>query len=333
VATPPEGIVADVIVVHSFDELDKVAASVKGKIVVYDVAYISYGITVIYRTTGAIRAAKYGAVAALVRSITPFSIASLHTGMTTYDNSVPKIPTAAITIEDAQMFSRMQNRGQKITLRIKMDHQQFPDVISRNIIAEIRGSTHPDQVIIMGGHIDSWDVGQGAMDDGGGAFVSWQAISVMRRLGLRPKRTIRVIMWTCEEFGGQGAQYYYEQHKKETPNVILAIESDIGTFTPTGFGFSGTSKAYSIIQSLATNLGPINASVITVGGGGTDIDPWMRAGVPGMSLNNQNEKYFFFHHSDGDMMTVMDPHDMDLCSATMAVMSYLVADLDQPLPR
>lgn len=164
---------------------------VDGKIVVFNQDFISYGQTVKYRSTAAVRAAKYGAVATLVRSVTPYSLYSPHTGNQNYDSSVKKIPTASITVEDARMLYRLQQRGEKIVLNIKMEAQDLPEKISRNTVADIKGSTKPEKVVIVSGHLDSWDVGSGAMDDGGGAFMSWASLVVLKSLGLRPKRTVR----------------------------------------------------------------------------------------------------------------------------------------------
>ncbi|XP_064248495.1 carboxypeptidase Q isoform X4 [Passer domesticus] len=213
IATPPEGITAEVIVVASFDELHKRAQEAKGKIVVYNEPFISYGETVQYRLQGAVEAAKVGAVASLIRSVASFSIHSPHTGVQSYQPGVPQIPTACITVEDAEMMSRMSLRGTKIVVHLRMGAKTYPDSLSFNTVAEIVGSKYPEQVVLVSGHLDSWDVGQGAMDDGGGAFISWEALSLIKDLGLRPKRTLRLVLWTAEEQGGVGAEQYYQLHK------------------------------------------------------------------------------------------------------------------------
>lgn len=331
--TGSEGIKAEVIVVKSFDELDKRASEVPGKVVVYNQDYINYGVTVQYRLLGAARAAKHGAVASLIRSVASLSIDSPHTGMQFYQEGIPKIPTACISVEDAEMMWRMSVRGENIVVFLNMSAQNLPPVISRNTIAEIKGTEYPEQVVLVSGHLDSWDVGQGAMDDGGGAFISWQALSLIKQLNLRPKRTLRLVLWTAEEFGGVGAQAYYDKHKAEADNFDLVMESDEGTFTPTGLLFSGSESARKIMAEIMTLLKPINASALDSGGGGTDIGPWMEAGVPGASLKNDNDRYFYFHHSNGDTMTVQDPTAMNLCSAVWAVVCYTVADYPDMLPR
>jgi carboxypeptidase Q len=203
IATPKGGITAELLVVSTFDELTKRAAEARGKIVLFDAPFTSYGETVAYRREGAIAAAKAGAVASLIRSITPYSMRTPHTGQMAYDSAVTKIPHAAITVEDAMMLHRMESRGEKIVVRLEMEAQTLPDVPSRNVVGEIVGAERPDEVIVLGGHIDSWDVGAGAMDDGGGMVVGWEALNLIKRLGLKPRRTIRVVGWTNEETMGR----------------------------------------------------------------------------------------------------------------------------------
>ena len=188
------------------------------------------------------------------------------------------------------------------------------------------------QVVLVGGHLDSWDVGQGAMDDGGGAFISWQALSVIRQLNLKPKRTMRMVLWTGEEEGLLGAEQYYNRHKENASNFSLVMESDIGTFMPKGISFTGSEKAAAVMREVMSLLKPINATNLKVENVGGD-NYWARDGVPGGFLDNENSEYFYFHHSNGDTMTVQDPDAMDLCAAVWAVVAYTVADLDELLPR
>ena len=194
VATPTEGLTAEAVVVRSFEELEKLGEQVRGKIVVYNAPYVSYGATVTYRGSGASRAARYGAVAALVRSITPVSLQSPHTGALRYDEGQPKIPAAAITIEAAELLQRMNDRNDHPVLRLKMEAKFLPDAESANVVAEIKGSDKPDEVVLVSGHFDSWDVGQGAHDDGGGCIIAWEAVRLLKELGLKPRRTIRVVL-------------------------------------------------------------------------------------------------------------------------------------------
>lgn len=334
VGTPSEGITAEVLVVRSFDELKARASEAKGKIVVYNQDYVSYGITVAYRSRGAAEGAKVGAVATLIRSVTPFSLYTPHTGMQDYEDGVPKIPTACITVEDAQMLWRMSQRGEKITIKLTMGAQNLPPVQSRNTVAEIRGSRYPEQVVLVSGHLDSWDVGQGAMDDGAGAFISWQALSIIHQLGLRPKRTMRAVLWTGEEFGLIGGESYWNSHKADIANYDLVMESDIGTFTPQGIAFTGNRSATKIMKQLvSTLLARINATQLTSPAEVSDVPWWIENGVPGGSLINDNKDYFFYHHTNADMMTVEGAHTLDLCSAVWAVVAYAVADMEDMLPR
>ncbi|HEU4800007.1 MAG TPA: M28 family metallopeptidase [Gemmatimonadales bacterium] len=333
VGTPPGGITGDVIVVSSFQELEARSSELQGKIVLYDAPFTGYGETVAYRTEGASRAAKHGAVAALVRSIASGSMRSPHTGTMTYDSTVARIPAAAITVEDAMMLHRMQERGSPIRVTLKMEAKTLPDTRSRNVVAEIRGSERPDEVVVLGGHIDSWDVGQGAMDDGGGCVAAWEALRLIRELGLRPRRTIRVVFWTNEENGTRGGTGYVDAHRDQVDQHILALESDNGAFRPRGFGFTGSDAALAIITEIGSLLEPIGADSVSKGGGGADIGPLMREGVPGMSPRVDGERYFWYHHSRADTMDKLDPAHMQQLAAAMAVMVYTVADLPEPLPR
>ncbi|MEO5803630.1 MAG: M20/M25/M40 family metallo-hydrolase, partial [Verrucomicrobiota bacterium] len=254
IATPPEGISAEVLVVKSFADLSNRVSEAKGKIVLFNQPFTKYGETVLIRTRGAMEAAKAGAVASMIRSVTPFSMQTPHTGNMRYTNSLPKIPHAAITVEDADMLQRMQDRGEKIVVRLKMEAKMLPDAKSRNVIGEIVGREKPEEIVLISGHIDSWDVGQGAMDDGGGCVSSWEAVRLMHKLGLRPRRTIRVVLWTNEENGIAGAKAYRETHKKELANHVLAIECDDGVFKPTSFAFSGSAAATNQINEVAKLL-------------------------------------------------------------------------------
>ena len=333
IATPRAGIVAEVMVVDDFKELEDRSKKAKGKIVLFNVPFTNYGKTVRYRSGGAVAASKVGAVASIIRSVGPYSMNTPHTGNSRYEEGVRKIPHAAITVEDAAMMGRMVNRGQTVTVNLKMEGRYEDDVPSRNAIAEIRGSEYPDEVVVMGGHIDSWDVGQGAMDDGGGCVAAWQAVKLMKDLGLTPRRTVRVVLWTNEENGLRGGNAYRDAHKDALDNHILAIESDGGVFKPSGFGFSGSDEAFNMITDIGKLLSPIESGKITKGGGGADIGPIMREGVPGMGLRVDGSKYFWYHHTNADSWDKLDRDEFNRCVATMAVMAYVVADMDERLPR
>ena len=333
VSTPPEGIRAEVLVVNSFEDLEARAEEARGKIVLFDVPFTTYGETVQYRTRGASSAARAGAVASLVRSVTPYSMSTPHTGMMSYEEGVPEIPHAAITLEDAEMFHRMSDRGQRIEVLLRMEAKNEGMVSSRNVMAEIRGREFPDEVIVLGGHTDSWDVGQGAMDDAGGVVAAWEAVRLMKELGLRPRRTIRVVGWTAEEVGSFGGHAYAESPARDREEHIMGIESDSGVFSPLGFGFTGSDAAFSVVQEIGGILEPIGAGNITRGGGGADIGPMMQKGMAGMGLNVEPTRYFWYHHTSADAMDKLDPDELARCVAAMAVMAYVVADLPDPLPR
>lgn len=333
IGTPAEGISAEAVVVRTFDELEALGDKVRGKIVVYNVPFTNYGATVRYRSSGASRAASYGAVAALVRSITPVSLQTPHTGAMIYDEAQPKIPAAAITIESAELLQRMQDRGDRPALKLKMEARFLTDAESANVVAEIKGSEKPDEVVLVGGHFDSWDVGQGAHDDGGGCIIAWEAVRLLKELDLRPRRTIRVVLYTNEENGLRGGNAYRDAHRAQLPKHILAIESDSGVYRPQGFGLAATAppQARANLQEIARLLTGIDADRIAANGGGADIGPIMREGVVGASLNVDGARYFDIHHTHADTLDKIDPKNLALCVATMAVVAYTVADMPEPL--
>ncbi|MEO5799345.1 MAG: M20/M25/M40 family metallo-hydrolase [Gemmatimonadales bacterium] len=340
VGTPTAGITAPVLVVTSFDDLTARASEAKGKIVLFDVPFaadvapmLAYRTVQPYRSTGAVAAARVGAVAALVRSLTPQSLATPHTGGTRYDPAVPSIPYAAVSVEDAELLHRLQRRGVVPQITLKMEARTEADAPSRNVVAEIRGSERPDEVVVLGGHIDSWDVGQGAMDDGGGSVAAWQALKLIKELGLKPKRTIRVVLWTNEENGTRGGTAYRDTHKAELAQHVAAIESDNGVFRPYGFRFQGSAAGLALAKQIGALLNRIGAGRVEMGDGEADVGPILREGVPGFALDVDDAKYFWYHHTEADMMTVIDRDELRKCIATMAVMAYVLADLPATLPR
>ncbi len=326
VGTPPEGITADVVPVASFAELDRLgAASVKGKIVLFNVPYAGYGATVRYRVDGASRAGSLGAVAALVRSVTPVSLQSAHTGQMIYSGDGPRIPAAAVTIEGATLIQRLSESGNTVRVRLQMGAHMLPDARSANVIGEIRGREKPEEVVVIGGHLDSWDVGQGAHDDGAGIVTVMQAAAIIQRLGLKPRRTLRVVLFTNEENGGAGALAYKAWAAGAVKNHIAAIEMDGGGEKPEGFGVA--SKLLPQATEIGRLLERIGAGSITPGGGGADIAPLMRDGVPGLSLRTLGTHYFDWHHTQSDTVDKVNPRDLQLNTAAMAVMAYILADM------
>jgi carboxypeptidase Q len=333
IATPAAGITAEVLVVDSFDDLKAKASRAKGKIVLFDVPFVTYGETVAYRSGAASAAARVGAVAALIRSIEPYGIQTPHTGSMRYDTTVAKIPSAALSLEDALMIRRMSERGATVRVRLKMSARTLPDAHSRNVVAELRGRERPDEVVVLGGHIDSWDVGTGSMDDAGGCVAAWQALKLMKELGLRPRRTIRVVLWTNEENGTRGGKAYRDAHRAELEKHVLAMESDNGVFRPYGFRFQGSAAGLAAMKSLSTLLAPIEATKMVAGEGEADVDAVLREGVPGLALDVDGSRYFWYHHSHGDTPDKLDPRDVARSVAAMGVMAYAVAETPAAVPR
>jgi carboxypeptidase Q len=327
VGTGPAGVTGDVIVLRDFDELDKRAAEVKGKIVLFNVPFTSYGPTVQYRAAGPSRAAAHGALAMLVRAVGPTGLRTPHTGSTVYTADAPQIPAAAIPVEDAERFQRLQNRGVRIRVKLSMEAHFEADVESFNVVGELRGRELPDEMVVVGGHFDSWDVGVGATDDAGGCIVTWEALRLMKSLGLRPRRTVRVVLWTNEENGMRGGNAYRDQHAAELKNHVMMLESDGGVFDPAGFGFTGPDGARGTVTAIASLLTGLGANKIEAAGGGADIGPSVQAaGIPAMS-HLVGGNYFLIHHTPADTMDRITPKQMADNAAAIAVMVYAVADL------
>jgi carboxypeptidase Q len=344
VATPKGGITAPLVVVHDWKELEAKGDAVKGSIVLYDVAMpaftdedgAGYGNVVPYRFAGASAAAKLGAVGMMIRSVTAHSLSTPHTGALGYDEKIAKIPAAALTVEDAELLDRLAKRG-PVSVHLAMDEQQLPDVESANVIGEIKGSEKPDEVVVIGGHIDSWDVGQGAQDDGGGIVVMMETLRVLQQLHLQPKRTIRAVLFVNEENGVRGAKAYAEAHKDELAKTVMALESDSGVFAPQGFVTGHEDKAAAKrvldrVAAIATLLSPIRATrVRDTGGGGTDVEPMKPAGVPQLGLWVDTRHYFDYHHTDADTLDKVDPQELADCVAAVATLAYVVADMPDRL--
>ena len=331
VGTPANGVEGELLIVRSFQELDAEGARAKGRIVLFNVPFASYGETVVYRSDGPSRAALRGAVAALVRAVGPAGLRTPHTGALRYIEGQRQIPAAAISTEDADRLQRMHNRGTPLRLRLRMEAKFLPDADSFNVIGEIRGRELPEEIVVVSGHFDSWDVGTGSTDDGGGCVVSWEALRLMKKLGLRPRRTVRVVLFTNEENGLRGGFDYRERYRNELAKHVLMFESDSGVFKPTGFGFSGTETARRTVQEIASLLHGIGTSTISANGGGADIGPSVQAAnIPAMSLDVEGD-YFLIHHTPADTVDKIDPQDMSRASAAIAVMAYVVADMPQRL--
>lgn len=343
IGTPKNGITAEVIVVDSKDELDSLAdEQIKGKIVVFNAAMpmysesegSGYGSAVVYRGNGASWAAERGAVAALVRSVTAYSLASPHTGAMRYDAEVKKIPTAAISVEAAMMLKRFQNRGKQTVVKLSMEAEDQGEAPSANVIAEIVGSEKPDEIVLIGGHIDSWDVGQGAQDDGAGCVAAMEAINILRKLGLRPARTIRVVLWTNEENGLAGARSYLARHQNE--DHVAGIESDSGGFKPRGLSIDlqDDKKEQVALQQLTSVLKllePVGATRAVTGYSGADVGQLKSLGTACMGLNVDGRLYFNTHHTRADTVDKVNPRELTDCAITLAVAAYVLADMPNRL--
>jgi carboxypeptidase Q len=331
IGTPPDGIEAEIVVVRSFDELDAAADRVKGRIVLFNAPFTTYNETVQFRGSGPSRAAAHGAVAALVRSVGPPGLRLPHTGSLRYAEGSPQIPAAAVTTEDADRLQRMQDRGTRVRVRLKMEAKFLPDADSFNVVGELRGREKPDEIVVVGGHFDSWDVGTGSTDDGGGCVVTWEALRLMKKLNLRPRRTVRVVLWTNEENGTRGALAYRDSHKAQLSDHVLMLESDSGVFRPTGFGFTGSDGARAKVIGIASLLRGIEADRISAVGEGADIGPSVQAAnIPAMSLDVEGN-YFLIHHTQADTIDKISAMDMSRASAAIAVIAYVVAEMPERL--
>ena len=334
VATPAGGVTAPIVIVRSFDELNARATEARGRIVLFDVPYTNYGQTVAYRTHGVVHAARHGALAALVRAVGPIGLRTPHTGSLTYVPGVPRIPGAAIPVEDAQRLVRLAARRVPVTLRLRMAATTHPDTESANVVGEITGREFPEQVVLVGGHFDSWDTGVGASDDGVGCIVTWEAARLMKRLGLRPRRTVRVVLFTNEENGLRGAFAYRDAHASAATNHVLALESDTGVFEPMRLGFTGNDRARQMMAETVGLLRPIGFPPLGQGGGGADIGPIAHAGrVPTMALHGDNARYFQIHHTPADTPERIDPKEAARAAAAIAVVTWVAAEMTESLPR
>lgn len=334
VGTPEAGIQAPVLVVSSFDDLEAKAAQAKGRIVLFNVPFTSYGPTVAYRTGGAAAAAKAGAVAALVRSVGPAGLRTPHTGIMEYEAGVARIPTAAIPTEDADRLQRLQDRGVETVLRLRMQARSEAAAPSANVIGEIPGREKPEEIVLIGCHFDSWDVGTGASDDAVGCIVTWEALRLIKTLGLQPRRTIRLVLWTSEENGIHGGAAYLKAHADKASQHVLALESDSGIFEPASIGLSGSDAARATMQRVMSLLAPLGLEKLGPGGGGADIGPIAAAGgTPTMSYNGDSTKYFTIHHTPADTIDRIAKAEVSKAAAAIAVIAYVTADMPERLGR
>lgn len=333
IGTSKEGITAEAVEVHSFEELHALGDKVKGKIVFYNRPMDrtkffpgeAYGGAVDQRSKGAIEAGKMGAVAVIVRSMTTRLDDVPHTGAMNYVDSIPKIPAAAISTVGAEALSEILRKEPFVKVRIKLDCEILPDAESANVVGELRGSNLPNEIVVIGGHLDSWDKGHGAHDDGAGVVQCLEAIRLLKAQGLRPKRTIRVVLFMNEENGLRGGKAYA---KMERPNEkhIAAIETDAGGFSPRAFTVDADSLVIPKIAQWAYALAPLEADKIVKGHGGADISELKKQGVPTIGLRPDWHRYFDYHHSDLDTIDKVNERELEAGAIAMAVMSYVLAE-------
>jgi hypothetical protein len=334
IATPAPGISAPVVEAASFDELRRLGEKVKGKIVFFnkamDRAYLdtfrAYGEAVPLRGRGAAEAAKQGAVAVLVRSMTLRTDDDPHTGMVQYDPKVAKIPAAALSTLDADFLSDLLQKDDSVVVNLKLSCRELPPVASANVVGELHGTDWPDQIILLGGHLDSWDLAMGAHDDGAGCVQAVEALRLIKELGLKPKRSIRAVLFMNEEFGVSGGRDYARNGRRKKEKHIAAIESDRGGFLPVGLSVGGSPETFLKLQSLENLLKPSGIVWVRPGGGGADIGPLAGQGTVLMSLVPDSQRYFDVHHSAQDILASVNPRELELGAIIMAIVSYVLAE-------
>lgn len=334
IGTPGTGVIAEVIKVHGLKEAARLGKKAEGKIVFYNrpmnprtmKTFSGYGGAVDQRTLGAIEAAKVGAVAVLVRSVTTRMDKVPHTGLMQYDENVTKIPAAAISTVDAELLSKLLKQEKSVRVRLRLECKNYPMIESANVIGEIKGSEKLEEVVLLGGHLDSWDVGHGAHDDGAGCVQAIEAIRLIKALGLKPKRTIRAVMFMCEEFGIFGGPVYADSIRKNGPKHIAAIESDRGGLTPRGFSVSAESQTVEKIKRWKYLFEDIDAANIFRGGGGPDISPLNELGTVTIGLMVDYHRYFDYHHSANDVFEAVNERELELGAAAMAILAYVLAE-------
>jgi carboxypeptidase Q len=336
VATPRNGITADVIELSSLDDFKTLGSQVKGKIVYYNNpmdmelvrahrGFEAYGKAVVFRSSGASRAAEFGAVAALIRSVGSTSLRTPHTGALHYDPKLPKIPAAAMTAEDAMLVDRLLKKGERVRMHLLLTPRTLPDVESANVIAELHGSEKPDEIVLIGGHLDSWDLGTGAIDDGSGVAMVMETMRLLKEMSLTPKRTIRCILFMNEENGLNGGRTYFVNHKSD--KHAAAIESDSGAAAPSGFRTTLKGDVLSSLERRAQALAAVGAAKFeSANETGADTSFLIEAGVPGFSFVPEPLHYFDYHHTPADTLDKVDPGELAQDSAAIAALAWILAN-------
>ena len=338
--TLADGITAGVIEVASFEDLRRAGEKVRGRIVLYNKPMRrgggkehGYGAVVDLRSQGAVEAAKLGAVATLIRSLGTADYRLPHTGAMSYQDGVPRIPSAALASEDADLIHRLIAAGETVRVRLVLGCRNLPEAESANVVADLKGRERPDEIVVIGGHLDSWDLGTGAIDDGVGVAIVMETMHMLKSLGRRPRRTIRAVLFTNEENGLRGGSAYAGEHRSEIDRHIAAIEADSGGARPLGFGAQVGSGGLTTLTDIASRLARIGVHTVRGGGGGADISPLTDLGVPSLGLRQESRDYFDYHHTAADTLDKVSPEDLALNVAALAVMAYGIADLPDRLPR
>jgi carboxypeptidase Q len=345
VATPAEGLTAEVVAVNNFDELQALGRErVAGKIVLFNAKFDqqladngfpgqAYGQAVAYRGAGPSAAARLGAVAALNRSAGGADYRLPHTGALRYADDAPKIPAAAVAAEDAELIAHLTSQG-PVRMHLVLTPQTLADAPSYNVVADLKGSEYPEQIVIVSGHLDSWDLGRGAIDDGAGVVIAMQTAQLLKQLRLRPKRTIRIIAWMNEENGARGGRAYADDHKADLMNHFAAIESDLGAGHPLGLNAQGKPELLTLIQPLSTILQSQGAGATRmVEETGTDVAPLGEAGVPTFAPIQDARTYFNYHHTAADTLDKVNPRELQENCAVVAALAYTLANMPQTLPK
>ena len=340
VSTPPEGISAEVVEADSLAAVDALGEKARGKIV-----FIwkkterrrdggGYGETVPIRGGGAVRAAKVGALAVLIRSVGTDADRLPHTGAMGYDEKTPKIPAAALSTPDADLLHRVLSEGRPVTVALKLRTETGPDAESANVVGEIPGREAPEEIVLVGGHLDSWDLGTGAIDDGAGCAISIEAARLIGALPRRPRRTIRVVLFANEENGLRGGRAYAAGHAAELAKHVAAIEADAGGDRVYGYSWNAGPGAEAFMKEMETFLAGIGAGEFRKGGaGGADVSPLLASGMPLFGLRNDSSRYFDVHHTANDTYDKVDPVQLNQATAAMVAMTYALAEAAEPLPR
>ena len=337
--TPPEGVTAEVVEAVGLEALDALDAdAVKGKIVLFNAPMAvrgmeGYGPAVSQRSRGAVAAARLGAVAAIVRSVGTLSARLVHTGAMSYAEGVPRIPAAAIAAEDADLIHRLLASGETVRLRLRLGCRTLPDVESANVVADLRGRERPEEVVLIGAHLDSWDLGTGALDDGAGVAMVMETLRLLKALGLQPRRTVRGVLFMNEENGLRGGKAYARDHAAELDRHVAAFETDSGASRPTGLSATVGPGGLDMLKDLTRLLRPLGAEDVVAGGGGADIEPLHASSVPLLGLRLDSTRYFDWHHTPADTLDKVDPRELALGAAALAVSAYVLADMPGTLPR